>query len=76
MTSLNSEIVDTMITPREQNVPRKISEGNPARFTHWKTAQRPTKDQMAWAQLRPRLVPSWCGSRRIITHCWQPWGIL
>jgi len=34
----------------------------PAGYTYGRVAQRSTKDHMTWLNLRPCLVPSWCGA--------------
>jgi len=44
-------------------------------YTHWKAAQRSSKDQVAWLHIRPCLVPSWCGANRTVWDCCWPWGI-
>jgi len=43
------------------NATGKIGEAHFAVYTHGKVAQRSTKDQVTWLQLRPCLVPYLCG---------------
>ena len=60
--------------PRDQNVPRNIGEASFAGYIQLKKTQRSSKDQVKWLHLRPRLVPSWCGTSRAGRGLWKTPG--
>jgi len=62
--SLNRKVSATFIQPRCQNIPGKTGGALHAGYTHGNVAQRWIKDQVAWLQLRPCLVPSWRGASK------------
>jgi len=56
-----------MIEPRDQNLPGKIGEVNPAGYTQ-EIPAKSSKDHVAQLHLRPYLVLSWYGASGAIRY--------
>ena len=63
-TSSNKDIWASLVWSCDQNVPGNIGVPSPAGCTYGKTVKMSSKDQVAWLNLRPGFVTSWCRASR------------